>query len=90
MSDDWIEDGFGSCWPRCGEHCMREIVRPGKSQCVCDNPSSLIGDLKQMSAALLEVIEQRGECPICNQDQEFHYRDTYFRSDPNCPLRWWT
>ena len=31
-----IEDGFGSTWSKCHEHCGLNVVRPGKVQCECD------------------------------------------------------
>jgi hypothetical protein len=36
-SEDYIEDGFGGAYPLCGrEDCALEIVRPGKTQCSCE------------------------------------------------------
>lgn len=34
----FVEDGFGSAWPRCSPDCTLEVVRPGKVQCQCEWP----------------------------------------------------
>lgn len=37
MSDQEIEDGFGSSWMKCDrKNCGLQVVRPGKTQCWCD------------------------------------------------------
>lgn len=37
MSDlpEYITDGFGNEWLKCGPDCDMEVVRPGKVQCSC-------------------------------------------------------
>ena len=36
---DCIDDGFGNKWYKCelGKNCGLHIVRPGKTQCWCEN-----------------------------------------------------
>lgn len=34
-----VEDGMGSEWPRCKADCGIEVVRPGKAQCDCTEPT---------------------------------------------------
>ena len=32
--EEWIEDGFGTCWKKCGnKDCGKFVVRPGKVDC---------------------------------------------------------
>jgi hypothetical protein len=30
---EFLDDGFGNRWQKCGPDCCLEIVRPGKVQC---------------------------------------------------------
>lgn len=87
MDHGVVEDGFGSVWPRCGEHCRIEVVRPGKAQCPCDNPSSLIGDLKRMASAIHADAVLRGECIVCGKHGERHEDETQVA--PYCPVVWY-
>lgn len=34
---DFLDDGFGNRWEKCGPDCCLEIVRPGKVQCEADH-----------------------------------------------------
>jgi hypothetical protein len=33
--DEYVSDGHGNEWVRCGPYCDMEVVRPGKVQCSC-------------------------------------------------------
>jgi hypothetical protein len=35
LTDEILDDGFGSTWKKCGPKCRMNIVRPGKVQCDC-------------------------------------------------------
>jgi hypothetical protein len=35
MKQEYITDGFGNEWAKCGPDCDMEVVRPGKVQCSC-------------------------------------------------------
>jgi hypothetical protein len=33
--DEYVSDGHGNEWAKCGPDCDMEVVRPGKVQCTC-------------------------------------------------------
>jgi hypothetical protein len=37
---DYVRDGHGNEWLKCGPDCDMEVVRPGKVQCSCENQTN--------------------------------------------------
>jgi len=40
--NEFVEDGVGGKWYKCGAGCHLEVLRPGKVQCLCDEDSDVL------------------------------------------------
>lgn len=50
------DEGYTPC-ARGEQFCELELVRPGKTQCPCDNPDSLAAALRKLTESLRAVQE---------------------------------
>ena len=72
--NDFVEDGSGGKWYKCGLGCHLEVVRPGKVQCLCDDDEEILVSHSRNEECFqcaeawiegLELVNAYGYCLIC-------------------------
>lgn len=80
ITDDqrFLEDGFGNHWAKCDKHCRMQIVRPGKTQCECEEmtPAEMLRKIDSLEQSRKDL-RARNKA-LCDQ------MDRYRKALGNC------